>query len=76
MNKKKAILAIFMMAFLIIIGFILPSIWKSQKGNKKDSDRKQDKNLYCKIRRLPLENRTEVSWQRLTIYRNLQSEQR
>ena len=35
MNKKKAILAIFMMAFLIIIGFILPSIWKSQKGNKK-----------------------------------------
>ena len=35
MNRKKAILAIFMMAFLIIIGFLLPSIWKSQKGNKK-----------------------------------------
>lgn len=34
-EQKKAILAIFMMAFLIIIGFILPSIWKSQKGNKK-----------------------------------------
>lgn len=33
-EQKKAILAIFMMAFLIIIGFILPSIWKSQKGNK------------------------------------------
>mgnify|MGYP000405792713 FL=1 len=24
-----------MMAFLIIIGFVFPSIWKSQKGNKK-----------------------------------------
>ena len=35
MNRKKAILAIFMMAFLIIIGFVFPSIWKSQKGNKK-----------------------------------------
>ena len=35
MNRKKAILAIFMMAFLIIIGFVSPSIWKSQKGNKK-----------------------------------------
>ena len=34
MNRKKAILAIFMMAFLIIIGFVFPSIWKSQKGNK------------------------------------------
>ena len=34
-NRKKAILAIFMMAFLIIIGFVFPSIWKSQKGNKK-----------------------------------------
>lgn len=35
MNRKKAILAIFMMAFLIIIGFVFPSIWKSQKGSKK-----------------------------------------
>lgn len=35
MNRKKVILAIFMMAFLIIIGFVFPSIWKSQKGNKK-----------------------------------------
>ena len=35
MNRKKAILAIFMMAFLIIIGFVFPSIWKSPKGNKK-----------------------------------------
>ena len=34
MNRKKAILAIFMMAFLIIIGFVFPSIWKSQKGTK------------------------------------------
>ena len=33
-EQKKAILAIFMMAFLIIIGFVFPSIWKSQKGNK------------------------------------------
>lgn len=40
MNRKKAILAIFMMAFLIIIGFVFPSIWKSQKGNKKIRDRK------------------------------------
>ena len=37
MNRKKAILAIFMMAFLIIIGFVFPSIWKSQKGNKKSA---------------------------------------
>ena len=35
MNRKKAILAIFMMAFLIIIGFVFPSIWKSKKDNKK-----------------------------------------
>lgn len=35
MNRKKAILAIFMMTFLIVIGFVFPSIWKSQKGNKK-----------------------------------------
>ena len=40
MNRKKAILAIFMMAFLIIIGFVFPSIWKSQKGKQKIRDRK------------------------------------
>ena len=42
MNRKKAILAIFMMAFLIIIGFVFPSIWKSQKGIQKHTliDRK------------------------------------
>lgn len=34
MNRKKAILAIFMMAFLIIIGFVFPSIWKSKKTTK------------------------------------------
>ena len=41
MNRKKAILAIFMMAFLIIIGFVFPSIWKSQKGNKESETEKR-----------------------------------
>ena len=39
MNRKKAILAIFMMAFLIIIGFVSPSIWKQKIRDRKYSTR-------------------------------------
>ena len=38
MNRKKVILSIFLMLFLLLAGLVLPSFWKSQKkeasGNK------------------------------------------
>lgn len=43
-EQKKAILAIFMMAFLIIIGFVFPSIWKSQKETKTETENTQHDN--------------------------------
>ena len=57
MNRKKAILAIFMMAFLIIIGFVFPSIWKSQKGTKNP----RQKILNTIIMKIPGQNKQKIT---------------
>lgn len=56
-EQKKAILAIFMMAFLIIIGFVSPSIWKSQKGNKNP----RQKILNTIIMKIPRQNKQKIT---------------
>ena len=56
-EQKKVILAIFMMAFLIIIGFVFPSIWKSQKGTKNP----RQKILNTIIMKIPRQNKQKIT---------------
>lgn len=56
-EQKKAILAIFMMAFLIIIGFVFPSIWKSQKETKNP----RQKILNTIIMKIPRQNKQKIT---------------
>ncbi len=34
MNRKKVILSILMMVFLVAVGFVLPHLWKEKRGEK------------------------------------------
>lgn len=56
-EQKKVILAIFMMAFLIIIGFVFPSIWKSQKETKNP----RQKILNTIIMKIPRQNKQKIT---------------
>lgn len=44
MSRKRVILSIFLMAFLVVLGFVLPSVWKKQKAEV-PSQSKQAENV-------------------------------
>ena len=57
MNKKKANSGYLYDGLLIIIGFVFPSIWKSQKGTKNP----RQKILNTIIMKMPRQNKQKIT---------------